>query len=236
MDEIVGASVVTPDGNKGQKKNLISKVGKRGIILSIIISLLVVGGSAGYFYNYKVTQDQKKSFANGCFKLGLSLAEDFDDYENGLYYPFKYFRNQTEHSQKYDSITNGLTDYRYLSSRNSKFTGAKESSEILITLKERWFEFLKLKERRENVEESNPDIMEIGMLVRLSFNMSNNIFLYDYRKVSELAKRADKMYFGHFRSKWTAQDESDFKTAVDKYNESVISLRAICGTARAGNR
>jgi hypothetical protein len=236
MDEIESSAVITPDGNEGQEKNLISKMGKRGIILSIIISLLVAGGSAGYFYNYKVTQNQEKSFADGCFKLGLALAEDFDDYENGLYYPFKYFRNQTEHSQKYDSISNGLTDYRYLATQNSKYAGAKESSEILITLKERWIEFLKVKERRENVEESNPDKMEIGVLVRLSFNMSNNIFLYDYRKISDLAKRADKMYYGHFRNKWTTQDESDFKTAVSNYNESVTSLRSICGTARAGNR
>ena len=203
MDEIEGASVVTPDGIEGQKKNLISKMGKRGIILSIVISLLVAGGSAGYFYNYKVTQDQKKSFADGCFKLGLSLAEDFDDYRGGLYYPFNYYRNQTEHSQKYDSITNGLTDYRYLSTQNSKYSGARES---------------------------------FGMLIRLSFNMSGNIFLYDFSKALELGRRADKMYYRHFKSKWTAQDESDFTAAVSNYNESVISLRSICGTARAGNR
>jgi len=236
MDEIEGASVVTPDGNEGQKKNLISKMGKRGIILSIVISLLVAGGSAGFFYNYKVTQDQKKSFADGCFKLGLSLAEDFDDYRGGLYYPFNYYRNQTEHSQKYDSITNGLTDYRYLSTQNSKYSGARESSEILITLKERWMDFLKVKEARESVEQSNPDVMEIGMLIRLSFNMSGNIFLYDFSKALELGRRADKMYYRHFKSKWTAQDESDFTAAVSNYNESVISLRSICGTARAGNR
>jgi hypothetical protein len=236
MDEIEGASVVSPDGNEGQKKNLLQRLGKKGLALSIAGILLVVGGTGGYFYNYKITQGQKKDFADGCFKLGLALTEDFDDYENGLYYPLSYFRNQTEHSQKYDSITNGLTDYRYLSTQNSRYSGAKESAEIVMTLKQHWMEFLEIKEKREGIERSNPDVVEIGLLVRIGFNALGNIFLYDLDRSLAMGRKADKLHFGYFNSRWTAQDESEFTTAISNYNQTVTSLRSICGTARAGNR
>lgn len=225
-------------GNNSQvdelhRRKWLDRFNKKKIVVAVIFLLLAMSIPSVVFYNHKVTEAQKINFAKDCFQLGLDLVEDFEDYQGKTFYPIKYFPQDDNQTELYNSIIKNVSDYQLLTSANLKYTGAQESSQILPVLKDKWANYLIMKSKREDIESSNPKTSEIAILVRASIYMSNNLFLYDYSRVMELSKRADRLHSDYFKKRWKNKDEAEYQASVNEFNRSLLSLRSICGKARA---